>query len=84
MVLVDTTTNEVLPLPIASMTEKCVWSNDDSVIYCGVPVDLPSGATYPDDWYQGAVHFSDRIWKIQVSYLRTTRARFYERNRILT
>ena len=67
MVLVDTTTNEVLPLPIASMTEKCVWSNDDSVIYCGVPVDLPSGATYPDDWYQGAVHFSDRIWKIQVS-----------------
>ncbi len=66
MALVDTNTNEVLSLPVNSIAEKCVWAHDDSVIYCGVPVETPRGA-YPDDWYQGVVHFSDRIWKIQVS-----------------
>ena len=67
MELVNTTTNETLPLPVASIAEKCVWTVDDSAIYCGVPVDPPPGVSYPDDWYQGAIHFSDRIWKIQVS-----------------
>ncbi len=66
MAIVDTTTNEVLSLPIASIVEKCVWTQDDSVIYCGVPVE-PENGSYPDDWYQGVIHFSDRIWKIQVS-----------------
>ncbi|MEK7144507.1 MAG: hypothetical protein AAB794_01455 [Patescibacteria group bacterium] len=66
MGLVNTTTNEVLSLPISTITDKCVWSADDSVIYCGVPLEFPFGS-YPDDWYQGAVHFSDRIWKVQVS-----------------
>jgi len=66
MKLVDTTTNEVLPLPITTIADKCAWAADNSVIYCGVPVDPPLGVSYPDDWYQGAIHFSDRIWKIQV------------------
>lgn len=67
MSLVDTETNEQLSLPISTLTDKCVWAADDSMIYCGVPVSPPLSAAYPDDWYQGAVHFSDRIWKIQVS-----------------
>ncbi len=66
MELVDTTTNEVLSLPLKSLVEKCVWAHDDSVIYCGVPIGTETGS-YPDDWYQGVIHFSDRIWKIQVS-----------------
>jgi hypothetical protein len=64
--LVNTATNETLSLPIATIADKCVWAADDSAIYCGVPVSPPFGVTYPDDWYQGAVQFSDRIWKIQV------------------
>lgn len=67
MELINTATNEVVPLPLATIADKCVWAADDSVIYCGVPMSAPVGATYPDDWYQGAVHFSDRIWKIQVA-----------------
>lgn len=67
MGLVDTETSEHIPLPVASITDKCVWAADDSMIYCGVPVDPLPGVSYPDDWYQGVVHFSDRIWKIQVS-----------------
>ncbi len=65
-VLVNTATNETLSLPLSTLAEKCVWAADDSVIYCGVPVDPSPGAVYPDDWYQGAVQFSDRIWRIQV------------------
>ncbi|HEY4500738.1 MAG TPA: hypothetical protein VJI70_00495 [Candidatus Paceibacterota bacterium] len=67
MELVNTTTSESVPLPVATIADKCVWTADDSVVYCGVPVDPPVGFSYPDDWYQGAVHFSDRIWKINVS-----------------
>ena len=67
MKLVDVSTGNAMPLPVATITDKCVWAADDSAIYCGVPLDLPDGYAYPDDWYQGAVHFSDRIWKIDVS-----------------
>jgi hypothetical protein len=27
----------------------------------------PPTYNYPDDWYQGAMHFSDRIWKIDTA-----------------
>ena len=67
MELVNTATGEELPLPIATIADKCAWAADDSAIYCGVPLDPPVEATYPDDWYQGALRFSDRIWKIQVA-----------------
>ncbi|MBU6388781.1 hypothetical protein KGQ72_02830 [Patescibacteria group bacterium] len=65
--LVNTATGEALPLPVATIADKCVWTADDAAIYCGIPVNPPSGFAYPDDWYQGAVSFNDRIWKIQVS-----------------
>jgi hypothetical protein len=67
MELVNAATGETLRLPVATIADKCVWATDDSAVYCGVPVNPPARASYPDDWYQGAVQFSDRIWKIQVS-----------------
>ncbi|MFA5744653.1 MAG: hypothetical protein WC887_00300 [Candidatus Paceibacterota bacterium] len=66
MELVNTETNEAIQLPVATIADKCVWAADDSAFYCGIPVSPASGYAYPDDWYQGAVHFSDRIWKIDV------------------
>lgn len=65
--LVNTTSGETLPLPIKTIADKCVWTTDDSAVYCGVPENPPAGYAYPDDWYQGAAHFSDRIWKIEVA-----------------
>lgn len=65
--LVNTSTGSTLPLPVATIADKCVWSVDDSAVYCGIPVDPSTTATYPDDWYQGVVHFSDGIWKIDVA-----------------
>lgn len=67
MELVNAVTGEITPLPVATIADKCVWTTDDSAIYCGVPVNPPFDLNYPDDWYQGAVRFNDRIWKIQVS-----------------
>lgn len=67
MELVDVATGTITPLPVATIADKCVWTADDASIYCGVPSIADSRYAYPDDWYQGAVHFSDRLWKIQVA-----------------
>lgn len=66
MELIATATHETIALPVGTIADKCAWTADESAIYCGIPQNPPS-ASYPDDWYQGAVHFSDRIWKIDVS-----------------
>lgn len=65
--LVNTATGESIPLPVATIADKCVWTADDSAVYCGIPVNPSPNFNYPDDWYQGAVSFADRIWKIDVS-----------------
>jgi hypothetical protein len=67
MMLVDVATQQDTQLPIATIADKCVWTADESTIYCGIPQNPPSNANYPDDWYQGAVSFSDQIWKIEVT-----------------
>jgi hypothetical protein len=66
MELIDTTTGITTALPVATIADKCVWTTDDAAVYCGIPV-TPPNASYPDDWYQGAIQFSDRIWKIDVT-----------------
>jgi hypothetical protein len=67
MELVNTTTNVALALPVATIADKCVWTADDASVYCGIPMNPNISSLYPDDWYQGAVSFNDRIWKIDVT-----------------
>ncbi len=64
MELVDAATGTATTLPVATIADKCVWAADDSAVYCGIPVNPNPSSSYPDDWYQGVAHFSDRIWKI--------------------
>lgn len=66
MELIDLIAHTALQLPVATIVDKCAWSTDETAIYCGIPVNPTSSYIYPDDWYQGAAHFSDRIWKIDV------------------
>jgi hypothetical protein len=47
----------------ATLTEKCVWNSDSTIVYCAVPGYL-STAEYPDAWYQGSISFDDELWKI--------------------
>ncbi len=69
MKLVNTATGAVTALPVATIADKCVWTADSSAIYCGIPMNPSANYAYPDDWYQSAVSFSDRIWKINVAGL---------------
>ncbi len=51
-------------LSLKTLPEKCAWSAKETMTaYCAVPQTLPP-ATYPDQWYQGLVSFSDTVWKI--------------------
>lgn len=65
--LVNVTTHDTIPLPIGTIADKCVWTLDESAVYCGIPQNPSSTLAYPDDWYQGAAHFSDQLWKINVT-----------------
>jgi hypothetical protein len=67
MELINVATRTAIPLPVATIADKCVWTADESAIYCGIPIDPSASYAYPDDWYQGAVSFNDRIWKIDVA-----------------
>lgn len=60
-------------IPIKTLAEKCVWTNDSSNVYCAVPKPENSGSQYPDIWYQGEVSFSDDIWKINIESGTATR-----------
>lgn len=51
-------------LPLVTLAEKCVWEPGGRALYCGVPTALAGNV--PDDWYQGAKTFSDRIWRIDL------------------
>ncbi|MDB5195148.1 MAG: hypothetical protein JWO84_332 [Parcubacteria group bacterium] len=65
LAFLDLSTHVATRLPLSTLPEKCVWMTDDSAVYCGVPTTF--SGTLPDDWYQGAVSFSDRIWKIDLA-----------------
>jgi hypothetical protein len=45
------------------LSEKCVWSNDSTNIYCAAPNEI-IGTQYPDVWYQGLISFNDFFIKI--------------------
>lgn len=67
----DTSKKETRQLSIQTLPEKCAWSfKKTSVMYCAVPQEMP-GASYPDQWYQGLVSFSDELWEIDAKTLDT-------------
>jgi hypothetical protein len=65
MNVLNLSTGVATALPLVTLAEKCVWTTDDSALYCAIPTSLDGNL--PDDWYQGAVSLSDRIWRIDLS-----------------
>lgn len=57
-------------LSLVTLPEKCVWTKNNRLLYCGVPSAIPGGS-YPDAWYQGVVSFSDGVWSIAAGDLKT-------------
>lgn len=53
-------------LSLTTLPEKCVWTKNNSALYCGVPTIVPGGS-YPDAWYQGVISFTDEVWSITIA-----------------
>ncbi len=64
----DTKDGKNYSLGVNTLPEKCTWSTTGGTIYCGVPRILPGGV-YPDEWYQGVIHTSDQIVRIDPTQL---------------
>lgn len=62
--LYNLSTHTATALPVVALPDKCVWTDDEKRIYCGIPRTV--GIGWPDTWYQGVAHFTDRIWRIDV------------------
>jgi hypothetical protein len=65
MAALDLVTGTVTNLPLATLAEKCVWTSNNSSLYCAIPTTV--SGNLPDDWYQGAVSFTDRVWRIDLT-----------------
>ncbi len=54
-------------IPVRTVADKCAWSyGKDPVAYCGVPQGS-AGQNFLDNWYRGAAHSSDALWRIDAS-----------------
>ncbi|MDB5264975.1 MAG: hypothetical protein JWN64_546 [Parcubacteria group bacterium] len=62
--VLDVLNHTATPIPLSTLADKCVWRRDSRAIYCGVPTALTG--KLPDEWYQGARTFNDRIWSIDL------------------
>ena len=59
----DGETVHTQPLQLSTLPEKCVWAANHIRLYCAA-FSAPAKAEIPDDWYQGALIFSDTFWTI--------------------
>lgn len=51
-------------IEVATLTEKCVWSQDPRIIYCATPKNIEEAVVLPDDFYKGTFLSNDDFWKI--------------------
>ncbi|HEX5774840.1 MAG TPA: hypothetical protein VFY28_02675, partial [Candidatus Paceibacterota bacterium] len=54
-----------ISLPLVTLVEKCAWNKEGSAVFCAVPTAI--GGALPDEWYQGAHAFTDRLWRIDLA-----------------
>jgi len=62
----DSVTTTTQGTTLSTLPEKCAWSSNKDIVYCGVPVNPGAGA-FPDVWYQGQTSFIDSIEKYNLS-----------------
>ena len=55
-----------IEIPLRTIADKCVWSpSATATAYCAVPQGVVS-QNFLDEWYRGAAHSSDSIWRVDV------------------
>ncbi|HVY36043.1 MAG TPA: hypothetical protein VG982_02085 [Candidatus Paceibacterota bacterium] len=63
--LLNTKTGATKAIAESILPEKCAWLKNEDLI-CAGNDSVPQGQ-YPDDWYMGLVHFSDKLYHIYTS-----------------
>lgn len=51
---------------LATLVEKCSFSQDNRTLFCAIPQRLSENAVWPDDYYKGLVTTEDTFWKINL------------------
>lgn len=64
--IVDLPNQLVKELSIATLPEKCVWSQDNRTIFCAVPKNISESVILPDDYYKQSVVFDDEFWRVNL------------------
>ena len=64
------TSGQTVTLPLTLIPEKC--ASGDTLLFCGVPFDIPNPGSFPDDWYKGSVSLSDGLWSVDVREQKAT------------
>lgn len=55
-----------ISLEIASLADKCVFSQDNRSLFCAVPERISENAIWPDDYYKRMVATNDSFYKINL------------------
>jgi len=71
--IADLTQSTIKELSLATLPEKCVWSQDNRTIFCAIPKTISDLATLPDDYYKGTTSFNDDFWKINLDTEKVTK-----------
>jgi hypothetical protein len=70
--LLDVAHHSTRDLGLTGLPEKCVWSADNTNIFCAIPNTLDAGQ-YPDAWYQGLTSFDDHFIEINTKTFAITK-----------
>jgi len=53
-------------LEIATLVEKCAWSQDLRYIYCAIPKNINEAELLPDDFYKGTFAAVDNFFRVNI------------------
>jgi hypothetical protein len=62
--LIDNFGSNIANFTFLTLPEKCLI--DSQKIYCGIPQNINSGATLPDDYYNKSKYFIDDIFELDL------------------
>ena len=60
LTLLNTKNNTASSLGKLGMSDKCIFSRDDTFIYCALPKEFEN-TLYPDSWYTGEITTNDAL-----------------------
>ena len=53
-------------LDVPTFVSKATWASDGETVYYALPLGIPSGAVFPNDYFGKPIHTTDMFWKMDV------------------